>query len=733
MPLVETRRVRDEVYVYPASAAKALAADRVDEELFNVTGLVRMGYDDTTSKTLPVIARYTGSVTARSVLTTPKGAAKGRTLPSVDGVVNVADKSKAAEFFADVTSTSTAAGAKVKKVWLDRKVSATLDRSTTQVGATTAWAAGLTGTGTTVAVLDSGADGKHPDLQGRIVDSKDFTGLAGGALPDVHGHGTHTASTAGGSGAASGGAKRGVAPETGLVIGKVLDDSGFGAESWIIAGMEWASSEGADVISMSLGSTGLAGDCTDPLAASAQDLATSTNSLFVIAAGNSGSAPDTVSSPGCAKDVLTVGAVDRDDNAATFSSRGPAAYTDTIKPEISAPGVGISAARSGGTGDSAYVGMSGTSMATPHVAGAAAILKQANPSWSAARIKAALVATAKTDIGADVHTSGAGRLDISAALADTVTSEPVQGGVFEWPHVGQAPRTVQVPYTNHGDAPVTLSLTVDAVTADEATAIKKVPATLGATTVTIPAGGSAQVPLTLDPTVKLGVKQYGDITGRVVATGTGDTKVSTPFTFSIDPQMVDLTVKMIDRNGNPAASAASVDLVSLDQVHGERRYNDGAAAQTFQVRPGTFFLSGYVDTPEAGVEYGATTSLAYFARPELTINGDTTIVFDARSAHALTVKTDQPTVTRSTTLAFNRVFGEAPWLYSGSMLAGPSVTGLYADIQGQAKNGSWEFGDHRRLACGPDLVLGRRWCRPASHVVAAQHERTAGFRHPRGG
>lgn len=263
-----------------------------------------------------------------------------------------------------MTSTTSAAGRRIEKIWLDRKAKVLLDRSTTQVGAPTAWAAGLTGTGTKVAVLDTGADALHPDLAGRIVGSEDFTYSAGGALSDLHGHGTHTASTVGGSGAASEGSRRGVAPGTDLLIGKALDDQGFGSESGIIAGMEWAVAQSADVVSMSLGLDGPTGQCDDPIAASAEALSASSNSLFVIAAGNNGPTQDTVSSPGCAKSVLTVGAIDRTDAAAPFSSRGPAMVTHAVKPEISAPGVGIIAARSGGRGSDAYVAMSGTSMAT---------------------------------------------------------------------------------------------------------------------------------------------------------------------------------------------------------------------------------------------------------------------------------------------------------------------------------------------------------------------------------
>ncbi len=537
VPSVETRRVGKDVYVYPADAADALASGKVDEELFNVTGLVAMGYDDASTDTVPVIARYTTDLSrARSAPTTPKGAAKGATLRSIDGIALKADKDKASDFFADVTDPTTAAGAKVEKIWLDGKAYANLDQSTKQVNADRAWAEGLKGAGTKVAVLDTGADGEHPDLQGRIVASKDFTGSAGGALSDVHGHGTHTASTVGGSGAASDGAKKGVAPETQLLIGKVLGDNGGGSDSMIIGGMEWAVAQGADVISMSLGSNGASAACNDPMSSAAQELATTSSSLFVIAAGNTGSANNTVSAPGCAPAVLTVGAVDREDVPAWFSSRGPTAVDHNLKPEMSAPGVGISAARSGGRGDNAYAAMSGTSMATPHVAGAAAIVKQAHPTWTGQQLKAALVSSAKSDVPGDVRAQGAGRLDVIAAVKAPVTTMPVQGGTFAWPHTSAQITTIDVPYTNVTDQPVTLQLSIAGVTGDDGSAVKSAPAILGASSVTVPAGATVKVPLKLDPTAKLEAAQYGDVTGRIVATG--DATVSTPFSLYVTPETV---------------------------------------------------------------------------------------------------------------------------------------------------------------------------------------------------
>ncbi len=141
---------------------------------------------------------------------------------------------------------------------------ADLAESNAQIGTPQAWEAGLTGKGVTVAVLDTGVDADHPDLAGRVSVSKSFINEQ--EVADRNGHGTHTTSTVGGSGAASDGKERGVAPDATLAVGKVLSDEGSGSDSEIIAGMEWAARDvHAKVISMSLGSTE-ASDGTDPMA-----------------------------------------------------------------------------------------------------------------------------------------------------------------------------------------------------------------------------------------------------------------------------------------------------------------------------------------------------------------------------------------------------------------------------------------------------------------------------------
>lgn len=684
-PFTQTRRTGDDLYVYPDSAVEAVAAGRVDEELFNVTGLVRQGYDDAHRDTLPLIATYAEAV-PRSL---PRGAERGLTLDAIDGVALEADKDKAAAFWAEATKSR----GPMRKLWLDAKVEATLDRSTRQVNAPEAWAAGYDGKGTKVAVLDTGADAGHPDLKGRIGASKNFTDSEDAS--DRDGHGTHTTSTVGGSGAASDGKRKGVAPGAELLNGKVLNDYGYGETSWIIAGMQWAVDEGADVVSMSLGNPART-DCSDPMSQAAEALARkSENTLFVIAAGNTGPGNNTVSSPGCAPSVLTVGAVDRDDSTASFSSRGPVYGSHTLKPEITAPGVGISAASAGGRGVYAYRSMSGTSMATPHVAGAAAIVRQRHPDWSAQRIKAALVSSAESRIPGDVRETGAGRLDVRAAMQQTVLGlSAVQAGSFDWPQDRSDRTTVGVPYTNTTDKPVKLSLSVAGVTGNDGSAVRSPVARLADRTVTVPAGGTAEVPLSVDPTAALTRAQYGDITGRVLAEADG-ISVSTPFALYVQPETVTLRVKLVDRLGSPADGSSSVDLIGTDDASGERRFNEGASDQTYRLRPGSYFLSSFITTPET--EGTLVNSLTYMARPQIELRDDTTVVLDAREAHRLAVDTDKPSEVRSATLGFARSWDDT-WLHAGTAAGGRTLRGYYASVTGQARDGDFEFDSFWRAA-----------------------------------
>jgi hypothetical protein len=212
--------------------------------------------------------------------------------------------------------------------------------------------------------------------------------------------------------------------------------------------------------------------------------------------------------------------------------------------------------------------------------------------------------------------------------------------------------------------------------------------------VTVPAHQTVNVPLRVNPTAKLDAAQYGDVTGRIVATG--DAKVSTPFSLYITPETVQLTVRMKDRMGNPASAGSSVDVVNIDSIKAERAFNDGAAEQTFNVRPGTYFLSGFVTTPDPSyLNPNTLGSIAYFARPELKVTGNVTVDFDATRAHLVSVKTERPSEAKASVFTFSRTWDDT-WIHSGSIAGGLSMSALYADVQGNPHQGTWEFGTWSR-------------------------------------
>ncbi|NUT53315.1 MAG: S8 family serine peptidase, partial [Saccharothrix sp.] len=366
------------LHVVPRDVARPLAEGRLDLRLFDVTGLVEAGYDDARRDTVPLI--ITGAQ-PRSA-----GVQVTRALPAVGSVAaRTAKSGTAAAFRALVDDPG------VEKIWLDGMRKPLLDRSTTQIGAPTAWQAGYTGKGVKVAVVDSGVDQTNPDLAGQEIAQRDFTEDA--EPVDLVGHGTHVAATVAGNGPKY----RGVAPDARIIDAKVCSIDCM--ESWIVEGMQWAVDQGADVVNMSLGGTDTPDD--DPLELAVEALSARSGALFVIAAGNSGGS-GTLSSPASADAALAVGAVERDDSIADFSSRGPRVGDGAPRPDITAPGVDIVAAKSstgqiGTPVDADHVALSGTSMATPHVAGAAAIVAQQHPDWTGAQIKAALMASAKNN------------------------------------------------------------------------------------------------------------------------------------------------------------------------------------------------------------------------------------------------------------------------------------------------------------------------------------------------
>ncbi|MFC7722886.1 S8 family serine peptidase [Nonomuraea recticatena] len=311
----------------------------------------------------------------------------------------------------------------------------------------------MTGKDVTVAVLDSGYDPDHPDLKDAVVQARNFS--EDPDIRDTLGHGTHVASIVAGRGEKY----RGVAPEAKLAIGKVGTASGP-TDSAILAGMEWAAVEvKAKVVNMSFGDVDSLE--LDPLEQAVNTLSERTGTLFVAAAGNSG--PNgKVGSPGSAEAALAVGAVDKQDRFADFSSVGPRVSDHAIKPDVTAPGADIVAAAASGTADGPYVAYNGTSMASPHVAGAAAILAQRHPDWTGAQLKTALIGSAKPSNDATLYQQGAGLVDLVRALKQEVVATP--GNVwasFPWNGTGERATTRTITYANTGDTPISLDLAVD--------------------------------------------------------------------------------------------------------------------------------------------------------------------------------------------------------------------------------------------------------------------------------
>jgi serine protease AprX len=272
------------------------------------------------------------------------------------------------------------------------------------------------------AVIDTGIDPNHLDLDGGKVLA--FADLVNGRTTayDDNGHGSHVAGTIAGDGDARTDKRhRGVAPAAALVGVKVLDSAGSGATSDIVAGLDWVVANkdlhGIEVVNLSLGSQG----CYDGTDASSRavDAAAAAGLVVTVSAGNAGPGLCTIGSPGVAAGALTVGAMaDTGANGfkqAHFSSRGPTA-DGRIKPDVSAPGVAVTSPRAGTSSD--YRVMSGTSMAAPFVAGVALLMRDAAPSLTPDQVKTALRATAVDwgVPGAD-NDYGAGRLDAYAALA----------------------------------------------------------------------------------------------------------------------------------------------------------------------------------------------------------------------------------------------------------------------------------------------------------------------------
>ncbi|MFD9048446.1 S8 family peptidase [Streptomyces zaomyceticus] len=675
---VKLQEIKGDLFVIPDEAAPLLGTDTLDRRLFNVTDLIEMGYDDAKSAAVPLIATYTLPKSRAAVEpTAPRGSRLTRKLKGIRGAALSTEKRQARTFWNTVAQPgSPSLGAGVAKLWLDGRVKASLKESVPLIGAPEAWAAGYDGKGVKVAVLDTGIDVNHPDFAGLIDGTASF--VPGEAVTDVNGHGSHVAGTIVGSGAASGGDNKGVAPGADLFVGKVLGGAeGHGQDSWVMAGMQWAAESGADVVNMSLGDS-YPTDGSDPMSQTVDALSAQYGTLFVTAAGNSG--PESISAPGAAASALTVAATDKQDRLASFSSTGPLAYSGGMKPDIAAPGVDITAARSQemtGGGEGPYRTISGTSMATPHVVGAAAILAQQHPDWTGAQLKEHLMSTARgLDGGYSPYEVGTGRLDVAAAVRTTVCAT---GSLFfghhTWPHeTSDGAVTEDLTFTNTGSTDATLNL---ALTDDGG------PFTLGATTVTVPAGGTAAVPVTGDPQAVSAGRHVGYVTATDTATGQSVTRTSVALLK--EEERYDLNIELVGRDGKPGAGWVTINLAGdfwpwQVYVHG---------STTMRMAPGLYTVAGYLDV--AG-EKADRSGLAVLVDPETVLeDGSADVVLDASKARLLRTEAPQLTEDRQRKVDFNVHYaGLDPYMdYRSAYVLPPTYDDIYVAPTEPMKQGEF--------------------------------------------
>ena len=377
----------------------------------------------------------------------------------------------------------------VERVSIDHALNAMDDYTDAALNVSTVWNAGYNGSGIGVAVIDSGINDTHADLwdstesHSRVVYRQDFTGTttyaSGHQVFDTYGHGTHVAGIIGGNGYKSSGRYAGVAPSVNLIDLRVLDVNGSGTDSEVISAIQQAialkNTYNIKVINLSLGRGLSVGYAQDPLC-QAVESAWKAGIVVVAAAGNFGrisvngsNGYGTVGAPGNDPLVLTVGAMKAmgtysrtDDQIASYSSKGPTTYDHVVKPDVVAPGnlvVSLDAHWStleseypanevaGNSTSHDYFILSGTSMATPAVAGGVALLLQKDPTLTPDQIKARLMKTAyktfptsttATDPTTgqtytsyyDLFTVGAGYVDLAAALGNTDRTSSVVGAAL---------------------------------------------------------------------------------------------------------------------------------------------------------------------------------------------------------------------------------------------------------------------------------------------------------------
>lgn len=618
-------------YVIPSD----VNLDKLDIELFNIDYLISEGYHNMAN--LPVIVSTAG-ISDQVTQPIEKGLwnSKGSVRSSFPRLSALAVQLPLHTIKDSIQILLNRAD--VEKIWLDRRVHVSLSESVPLIGTSELWVTGYNGTGIEIAILDTGIDETHPDLDDldddsntvdpKVIRAVDFTDDL--TTDDLYGHGTHCAGIAAGTGAASGGIIKGVAPGAWLWNVKVLNQYGWGQWSWVISGIEYAAygpdgiantGDEADIISMSLG--GAPTDGTDPVSL-AVDAAVDAGVVVVIAAGNDWDY-FRIDSPGVARKVITVGASDKYDKIAYFSSKGPT-IDFRVKPDVLAPGLGINSSVPNNLFGTYYQSKSGTSMATPHVAGAAALMlhKGVPSGWSAPQyVKDVFISTA-VDLGYDVYTQGGGRIYVPSAAYTQILVDPatVSFGFYLKDTLDNATLTFYNLNETSSRA-LTLSVTVY----DTFTGTPVDCASFNTTIVNIDPSSYAPVLLTINTTVPKSV-----YSGKVIANiDTGET-IHVIFGFTI---LNELTVTKVDMTGAPAA---------YDYVHiiGDPGFPEWTSVWLDEYGNTTFYVTdGTYHIISTGQDYDIDSTI-YTIAENVSITTDTLIYLDERNTVPIDFNTNKP-------------------------------------------------------------------------------------------
>ncbi|MDR2453194.1 MAG: S8 family serine peptidase [Bifidobacteriaceae bacterium] len=822
-PSFHSRTFEGQTYVIPSDVAH-LVGRQLDQALFNVTALAAYGLDRNSS--LPVIVETAAPAQPGADADLSELGLEVtqvlETLPAQAGQADADTSQGPAASWALIdavaddpaASPGPAAGADepaLAKIWLDRSVQVEpaeggeadeelpLPASGTPawmelIGVDQAKAADLDGAGVKVAVVDTGIDTSHPDLAGQVVAEADFTDL--GSAHDEAGHGTFVASEIAGTGAASGGVYAGVAPKAALINARVLDGDGWGANSAIMAGIEWAAKDQqADIINLSLGDPGVYDDGSSFFDQFVNQVAQDYGCLIVVAAGND-SLPQTVSSPATADEVLSVGATDQDGDAAWFTSRGPRRGDGAVNPQVMAPGAGAKILDEAGdpipvdswgwpveewggepygydvggmvgaqAGSQGYATTyTGTSMAAPLVAGAAALLLQADPAATRQDLRARLVASATALPGdSNVFEQGAGLVNLPAALGQTLTASPTElnlGGVEPpW----SEPVTGALTYTNAGSQAVVLDLEAgltasahlglpvtspeepqaaarqdgedgedgeDGAGGQDDAAVPPLSSehiALTAASLTVPAGGSASVGVTVDPSAF--ATSY--IGGYVTATDGAGAVLRTPIGLANQPQTHQLTITASGRDGQPLDPQQTLYVSVYDLIRGG--FQDlalvGGEASAKVLAGSYMVLAQVVEVNQAGG-----LDALDLATLVAGLDGPTQVHLDGSQAQAVTAATAHPA--QGVIEVEYGVEFEDPehgpvgfWMRSGLLVDTVAENGLYLATGVQGAEAQWGASAAAALtqpyteasldACGTDRLPVLEVARglPAGHLA----------------